>query len=135
MESGRQSGLRSLALYLCEFLPRQFLCPAASNFPPSILRNSFHHEDTMFVSISMKSFPKSLIVSCSHSKDSSSPTSLLFYDILLSEWPDDSNACKAKDVKKCQQFQNNNTDISGRHQNIYPGTQRSYTYSLLQVSV
>ena len=68
----RLHGLRVFALHLCVFLPSWFPCPATSDLPPSSPRNPSHHRGRMFVSFPIKSFPQSLVVSCSHSKDLSS---------------------------------------------------------------
>lgn len=49
-------------------------------------------------------------------------TSLLLYYLLRPEWPTDSNGCRSEDGKKCQQFWNNQTDVSGELENLYPAT-------------
>ena len=95
------------------FLPSHFPCPVTSDIPPSSLRNYFHHKSRKFVLFSIKFFPQSLVVSCSCFKDSFSLTLLLFFH-LCPEWPTDSNGCRFKDGKKCQQFWNYNTDILGK---------------------
>lgn len=73
----------------------------------------FSSQGRMLVLFSIKFFPQSLVVSCSCFKDSFSLTLLLFYH-LRPEWPADSNGCRSKDGKECQQFWNYNTDILGK---------------------
>lgn len=130
----RLSGLRVFALHLCVFLPSWFPCPATSDLPPSSPRNPSHHRGRMFVSFSITSFPKvwlwvvpipktfPLLREKRKSFLSFSLTSLLLYYLLRSEWPTDSNGCRSEDDKKCQQFWNNNTDVSGKLENLYPAT-------------
>lgn len=110
-ESERQSGPWVLILHVCVFLPSRFPCPVTYNISPSSLRNYFHHKVECLFCI--KFFPQSLVVSCSCFKDSFSLTLLLFYH-LCPEWPADSNGCRSKDGKECQQFWNYNTDILGK---------------------